>query len=124
LRFNSDISSAPAEQVSGIVTRSKCRRPVQQCCGTSRKKAPEIQVAELLAALPDDWTVRWGFFYNDNAGTRREGDFLVLGPDGGLLVLEVKGGSLEMFPGTGRWNTDDADNPLYQLDAEWKAVVH
>jgi hypothetical protein len=51
-----------------------------------------LQVAEHLAALPDDWVVRWGFCYEDNAGTTQEGDFLILGPGGGLLGLEAKGG--------------------------------
>lgn len=83
----------------------------------------ELRVAELLAPLPDDWVIRWGFFYEDNAGTTREGDFLILGPNGGLLVLETKSGSLDVFPATGRWDTDDHDNPLFQLDAEWASVV-
>jgi hypothetical protein len=83
----------------------------------------ELRVAEILSALPDEWVIRWGFYYKDNAGTTREGDFLILGPRGGLMVLEVKSGSLDYHPATGRWDTQDSDNPLYQLDAEWKAVV-
>jgi hypothetical protein len=83
----------------------------------------ELQVAEFLSVLPDDWAIRWGFYYKDNAGVQREGDFLVLGPDGALMVLEVKGGSLDQFPTTGRWDTASRDSPIYQLDAEWKAVV-
>jgi len=83
----------------------------------------ELQVAEQLAALPDDWIIRWGFYYEDNAGIAREGDFLVLGPDGGLLVLEAKGGNLEYNPYTGKWNTADGDNPQYQLEGEWGGVL-
>ena len=84
----------------------------------------ELRVAELLARLSDDWTVRWGFYYQDNGGVTREGDFLVLGPDGGLMVIEVKGGALEVFPANGRWNDVSTDHPLFQLDGEWKAVVN
>ena len=88
-------------------------RPAEKC------DLGELQVAEYLAALPDDWIIRWGFYYEDNAGTTREGDFLVLSPEGRLLVFEAKGGSLEFNPSIGKWNTADGDNPQYQLDAEW-----
>lgn len=84
----------------------------------------ELRVAELLATLSDEWVIRWGFHYQDNAGTTREGDFLVLGPHGGLMVIEVKAGSLDVFPRSGRWATDGHDHPLFQLDQEWKAVVN
>jgi hypothetical protein len=40
------------------------------------------------------------------------------------MVLEVKSGSLDYSPKTGRWNTDDHDHPVHQLDMEWKAVVN
>jgi hypothetical protein len=80
-------------------------------------------VAEHLATLPDDWIIRWGYYYADNDGISREGDFLILGPQGGLLVLEAKGGNLQFNPYTGKWNTADGDNPQYQLEAEWKGVV-
>ncbi len=83
----------------------------------------ELQVAEFLAALPDEWIVRWGFHYHDDQGTVREGDFLVLGPNGGLMVLEAKRGTLDFNPHTGRWDTADGDNPQVQLDAEWKGVL-
>lgn len=92
-------------------------RPAEKC------NLGELQVAELLAALSDDWVVRWGFYYRDNAETDREGDFLILSPDGGLLVLEVKNGRLECNPRTGKWNTADGDNPQYQLEAEWAGVL-
>ena len=92
-------------------------RPAEKC------GLGELQVAEHLARLPDDWVVRWGFYYQDQAGTTREGDFLVLGPHGGLLVLESKGGRIELNPYTGKWNTPDGDNPQYQLDAEWSGVL-
>jgi hypothetical protein len=79
--------------------------------------------AEHLATLPDDWIIRLGYYYADNDGISREGDFLILDPQGGLLVLEAKGGNLNFNPYTGKWNTADGDNPRYQLEAEWKGVV-
>ena len=65
---------------------------------SDRANLAELRVAEMLAILPDEWVIRWGFYYEDNVGTTREGDFLILGPQGGLMLLEVKAGSLDFFP--------------------------
>lgn len=83
----------------------------------------ELRVAEWLADLPDEWVIRWGFSFIDARGMAREGDFLILGPQGGLLVMEVKGGRLSHIAAAGRWNTDDGDHPVTQLMAEWRSVV-
>lgn len=91
-------------------------RPAEHC------DPHELRVAEWLARLPDEWVIRWGFYYTDEAGVSREGDFLILGPQGGLLVLEVKGGRLNHLTIAGRWNTENRDHPLTQLKGEWAAV--
>lgn len=83
----------------------------------------ELQVAECLAELSDDWVIRWGFLYVDGREMVREGDFLILGPKGGLLVMEVKGGRLNHLTSSGRWSTDNGDHPVSQLMTEWRAVV-
>lgn len=49
----------------------------------------ELLVYRALNQLDDSWSVRWTYQYLDDH-VPREGDFLVLGPDGRLLVLEVK----------------------------------
>lgn len=49
----------------------------------------ELKAYKALNELDDSWSVRWTYEYLDG-GTAREGDFLILGPDGRLLVLEVK----------------------------------
>src|SRR5215469_7672877 len=59
------------------------QRPLDSCDHT------ELVVAKRLVRLGNEWVIRWGFYYE----TDREGDFLILGPTGGVLVLEVKGGS-------------------------------
>lgn len=85
----------------------------------------EIRVAELLRRLADSpprWIVVWGYYYRDNHGTAREGDFLVLGPAGGLLVLEVKSSLPRHFPGTSRWEGAPGDDPIQQLITEWQGV--
>jgi hypothetical protein len=56
------------------------QRPIE-CCDQT-----ELTVAKRLALLSDGWVIRWGFYYDSD----REGDFLILGPTGGVLVLEVK----------------------------------
>jgi hypothetical protein len=76
-------------------------------------------VAKALGKLSDSWTIRWGFYYH----TDREGDFLILGPSGGLLVLEVKGGQLRQLTSTGNWEGPERDHPFVQLLGEWKGVL-
>jgi len=86
----------------------------------------EIKVAKLLARLSKRWTIRWGFYYTDNHGVRREGDFLIFDPLHGLLVLEVKGHRLRQFAPTGAWEGDpetNRDHPLFQLDQEHAGVL-
>jgi hypothetical protein len=86
----------------------------------------EIRVAERLKSLEDSpyhWSVIWGYYYTDKAGTAREGDFLILGPAGGLLVLEVKSSLPRHFPETGRWEGAGDTDPMSQLLAEWKGVI-
>lgn len=68
------------------------KRPQERC------SPAEIEVAELLTELDDRWLIRWGFIYRDKHGTPREGDFLISGPDGGALVLEVKGARYRSTP--------------------------
>jgi hypothetical protein len=87
----------------------------------------EIRVAEHLRALTDSqhpWTVIWGYYYTDSRGVQREGDFLILGPAGGLLVLEVKSSLPRHFPETGRWEGAGGDDPISQLNNEWQGVIH
>jgi hypothetical protein len=88
-------------------------RPYEFCSPT------ELDVARVLAKLGDGWTIRWGFYYD----TDREGDFLIIGPMGGVLVMEVKGGQLRKLDTTGRWEGPEQDHPVMQLSAEWKAVI-
>lgn len=95
-------------------------RPPRACNET------EIRVAERLKGLADSphlWTVIWGYYYMDSRGTRREGDFLVLGPFGGLLVMEVKSRLPRHFAETGRSEGTGEKDPLEQLHEEWQGVI-
>lgn len=92
-------------------------RPPDKCHET------ELRLAQILNdRLPDNWIVRWGYWYEDDNGTLREGDFLVLGPTGGLAVFEVKT-SVSHVAATGKWNTSDGDSPLSQLMAQHAGVI-
>lgn len=91
------------------------------CCDST-----EIRVAEQLKRLTDSpyqWTVIWGYYYKDKRGMEREGDFLILGPAGGLLVLEVKSSLPRHNPETGRWEGAGGKDPMEQLIAEWQGVI-
>ncbi len=93
-------------------------RPPEKC------QENELRFAGFLNdRLGDDWFVRWGYWYHDNDGTLREGDFLVLGPFGGLAVFEVKS-SVGFLALTGQWGTDDGDSPVTQLMAQFSGVLN
>lgn len=88
--------------------------------------APESEqrTARLLGHLSDEFTVRWGFYYTSKKyGIFREGDFVIQGPGGHILVMEAKGGEPSCDPHTGEWSMGDGRNPFRQLDAECAGVV-
>lgn len=91
-----------------------------------RADPTEKRVAEMLDRLDDNWRIRWGYYYNPNHGraSSGEGDFVIQGPKGQILVMEVKGGRNRQFLLTGRWEgNEDGDNPLEQLNAEWSSIL-
>lgn len=83
----------------------------------------ELATAEFLSLLSDEWIIRWGYFYEDNNGETREGDFLVLSPRGQLMVIEAKESLYASNPYTGSWLQQNNSNPFIQLNAQWNAVV-
>jgi hypothetical protein len=89
------------------------QRPVDRCNPT------ELVVAKRLSRLGDEWVIRWGFYYEAD----REGDFVILGPTGGVLVLEVEAGDLRKLSTVGRWEGSPRDHPVAQLSAQWRAVI-
>lgn len=83
----------------------------------------ERKTAELWQSLGDGFSIRWGFSYRIDHGVWREGDFLVQGPDGHILVVEAKPGEPSPDPSTGIWSTVDGQNPFTQLDREWNGAL-
>lgn len=80
-------------------------RPIELC------HESELDAYQGLNKLDDTWTIRWGYQYPDG-GSAREGDFLILGPDGRLVVMEVKKRA-RFFMRTGR---ADGKNSLKLAD--------
>lgn len=71
----------------------------------------ERRLYPLLAELPDVFTVfcnrRWHVRSRTGGAPRpAEADFIVAHPDRGILVLEVKGGTIRRDPATDRWYTN------------------
>ncbi len=80
----------------------------------------EETVFQCLCMLDDTWHVVWGYYSQQNG---EEGDFLILGPQGGLMVLEVKGWSNLAVDHAGNWRGHaNSDNPFIQLDNLWTWV--
>jgi hypothetical protein len=62
----------------------------------------ELRVYDALqSGLPSGWTAWHSLRIHDSDGAEGEGDFVLINPDRGLLVIEVKGGALEARDG--RW---------------------
>lgn len=88
-------------------------------------------VADALRKLSDDWLVFHHVSWQSKRSGRQgdgEADFILLHPHKGMLVIEVKGGGVEIE--AGRWFTTDRDNlkhpipnPYEQATASKHALV-
>ena len=92
----------------------------------------EERFVRALAELPDAWRVYHGLTWYDTGGAGvREGeaDAVLLHPEHGLLVLEVKGGGIAFDGDTGKWtSTNDAgvhpiQDPFRQAQRSEKALA-
>lgn len=83
----------------------------------------ERRTAEYFQSLGNSFTIRWGFLYADHSGVRREGDFIIQGPDGHVLVVEAKAGEPRRDPKDGRWSTPKGDDPFDQAECEKRGVL-
>ena len=85
--------------------------------------AAEARVYEALRdGLPDTVLVVFGVAWLGNPGHGRkrdgEADFVIVHPQAGILVIEVKGGGVERDQGSGRWYSWDRHGKRHkrQLD--------
>jgi len=54
---------------------------------------------ELSAQLPEGWIAWHSLRFRNDSGEEGEGDFVIVAPDQGVLVIEVKGGAIEVRDG-------------------------
>lgn len=76
----------------------------------------EVRVWRSLEALPDPWRVFHSVVWQSRRGGREgdgEVDFLLLHPSVGLIVLEVKGGSLTVVDN--QWFSTDRSNIKHEI---------
>ena len=81
----------------------------------------ELIAYQALKSLDDSWSIRWCYHYLDG-NIEREGDFLILGPDGRLLVLEVKTRA-RVFTPTGQNDGDPQKRAEDQVQSQKAGVL-
>lgn len=84
----------------------------------------ERLVAESLRRLPGDWTVLHHVTWQCKRGGRQgdgEADFVVIHPSKGILVIEVKGGGIEVE--AGRWFTIDRYGDRHSIKNPYDQAV-
>lgn len=91
----------------------------------------ERLVARALRMLPDDWTVVHHLSWQSKRGKRQgdgEADFVLIHPERGLVVVEVKGGGIDVRDG--RWLstnrggvTNEIKNPYEQVVSSKYALI-
>ena len=74
--------------------------PRKQCRPTDSKAEERVYEA-LSTQLPEGWYAWHSLRIHDRLGIDGEGDFVIVDPERGLLVIEVKGGRVEVRDG--RW---------------------
>jgi len=86
--------------------------------GTTASNAERKVFYALKDLLPDDYTVLHSvpvYLKADQGSKMQNGelDFLVIHPDKGMLVLEVKGGGISRDAYTGKWSSTDARDEVH-----------
>ncbi len=82
------------------------------------RREAERHVYQSLRTLPDAYTVFYGVAWlgRTKAGTQDgEADFVIVHPDQGVLVLEVKGGGIAYDAATGRWSSTDRQGQVHAI---------
>ena len=74
-------------------------------------RAEQKLYAALARGLPDGWTAWHSLRVRTGRGFEGEGDFVVAIPDRGVLLLEVKGGAIEVRDGQWLQNGKQLDKP-------------
>jgi hypothetical protein len=92
--------------------------------GDLPEERSERLVAEALKTLSDDWTVIHHVVWQSKRAGRQgdgEADFVLLHPRRGILVIEVKGGGIDIR--NGRWETTNRYGRTYDISPFEQAVA-
>lgn len=84
----------------------------------------ELRLRSLLGSLPDNWRVLHSVAWQSLRSGRQsdgEADFVVVIPDAGLLVVEVKGGRLRLHEG--QWYSTDRDGIEHSVKDPYRQAV-
>ncbi|MBE3086437.1 MAG: NERD domain-containing protein [Bacteroidetes bacterium] len=83
------------------------------------KRSSELKVYNALRGLPEKYTVFYNFHWldhKDEIGTwEGEADFIVVHPNIGVLVIEVKGGGILYKPEKGQWYSQDRNGDFFEI---------
>ncbi len=86
----------------------------------SRRSAERRFYVECGRLLPDSMSVFYGVTWlaKKRGGDARDGeaDFVLVDRDGGLLVIEVKGGQIGLDGRTGKWSSRDRDGVAHPIE--------
>ena len=88
--------------------------------GTTASNAERKVFYALKDLLSDDYTVLHSVpvYLKENQGGKMlngELDFLILHPEKGMLIVEVKGGGISRDASTGRWSTIDSKGETHTI---------
>lgn len=76
----------------------------------------EVRVFEALSGLDERFTVFHSVgWHRDQGKPDGEADFLIVHPELGMLVLEVKGGGIDFDAGKGRWTSRDGGGQVHPI---------
>ncbi|MBI3959018.1 MAG: ATP-binding domain-containing protein [Chloroflexi bacterium] len=81
-------------------------------------RSAERRVYDALGSLPDPFTVFYSVAWLSRSATNAydgEADFVVAHPDWGLLVLEVKGGSIGYDAARSAWTSTDRNGAVHTI---------
>jgi len=84
---------------------------------TAETLSGEFEVLLALQSLPDDYRIyHRKTWYSFDGGVREgEADLLLLHPELGLLVLEVKGGRVAFDGRAGTWTSTDRGGAVHEI---------
>ena len=85
----------------------------------------ELKVRRALSALSDDWSIFHSIAWQSLRSGREgdgEADFVLLHRSYGLIVLEVKGGRIELIDGI--WFSIDRDDITHRIKNPFEQATH